>query len=790
MFKSYFKIAWRHLLKNRQFTFLNLVGLSTGLACALLIYLWVYDEMSFDRFHQKDAQLFQVMENQPLTGGVRTVAETPAPLAEALIKVMPEVEYATVTTPPSWFPKMAIAIGDKHISAAALFAGRDYFNIFSYHLLQGNTSQVLGDKNGMVISEQLALSLFHTTVNVIGKTLEWQIDQFKKPGVITGIFKGTPANSSVQFDVVLSFDAFSELLGMPGTLDGPGPFLTYLAVKKGTNISRFNDKLSAFMTSNSKGAARSLFLKPYGDNYLYGHYENGVQAGGRIGYVKLFTLIAIFILLIACINFMNLSTAKATGRMKEIGIRKSIGANRSTLVMQYLGESLLMSGLALMVALLLVWLFLPQFNDITGKQLAVRPDAGMIAAVLGITLLTGLLAGSYPALYLSGFKPVAILKGKIKNTVGELWARKGLVVFQFAMSVLFIVAVMVVYRQIAYVQAKNLGYDKDHVIYFDAEGRVPANTSDFLAALKRIPGVINASGMVGNVLGGPSLGIPWKEPEGGEARVIQFRQFLLNYGMMETLGLEMAAGRVFSRDFGADSMKVIFNEAAIKAMGIQDPVGKIINLGGVNREIIGVVKNFHFQSLHEEIKPLFFNLDLQGSTIMIKIQAGMEKQVLGRLAAFYKTYNPGFVFDYKFLDDDYQAQYQAEKRVAALSKYFAGFAVLISCLGLFGLAAFTAEKRRKEISIRKVLGASVSNVVLLLSKDFLKYVTLAIVIATPLAWWIMHRWLNDFAYHIHLGADIFLITGTTMMLITILTVSYQAVKAALINPVKGIEESN
>lgn len=789
MFKSYFKIAWRHLLKNRQFTFLNLVGLSTGLACALLIYLWVHDEMSFDRFHQKDAQLFQVMENQPLTDGVRTVAETPAPLAEALLKVMPEVEYATVTTPASWFPRMAIVTGDKHISAAALFAGKDYFNIFSYGLLQGNISEVLSDKNGIVISEKLALSLFHTTDNVIGKTMEWQIDQFKKTGMITGIFKGTPANSSVQFDVVLSFDAFSALIGGPGTLDGPGPFQTYLVVKKGTNIARFNDKLSAFMTSHSKGAARNLFLKPYGDNYLYGHYENGVQAGGRIGYVKLFALIAVFILVIAGINFMNLSTAKAAGRMKEIGIRKSIGANRGTLVIQYLGESLLMSCLALIAALLLVWLFLPQFNEITGKQLAVRADINMITAIAGITLLTGLLAGSYPALYLSGFEPVNILKGKLKNTIGALWARKGLVVFQFAMSVLFMVAVMVVYRQIAYVQTKNLGYDKDHVIYFDAEGRVPANIPDFLAALKSIPGVINASGMVGNVLGGPSLGIPWKEPEGGDTKVIQFRQFLLNYGMMETLGLEMAAGRAFSRDFSADSLKVIFNEAAIKAMGIRDPIGKVINLGGVNREIIGVVKNFHFQSLHEAIKPLFFNLDLNGSTIMVKIQAGQEKQVTERLAAFYKTYNPGFVFDYKFLDDDYQAQYQAEKRVAALSKYFAGFAILISCLGLFGLAAFTAEKRRKEISIRKVLGASVSNVVMLLSTDFLKWVGIAIVIATPLAWWIMHHWLNAFAYHIRLGADIFLITGATMLLITMLTVSYQAVKAAIANPVKGIEES-
>jgi putative ABC transport system permease protein len=789
MFTSYLKIAWRHLLKNRQFTFLNLVGLSTGLACALLIYLWVHDELTFDHFHQKDEQLFQVMENQPLSGGIRTTSETPAPLAESVAAVMPEVEYATVTTPPSWFPKTVINIGDKTIRAAALFAGKDYFNIFSYGLMQGNPAQVLANNNGIVISEKLALSLFHTVDNVIGKTIVWQIDQFKKPGVITGIFKGTPANSSIQFDFVLSFDAFKELLGMEGTLDGPGPFLNYVVVKKGTNIPKFNAKLSAFMTSRSKGAARTFFLKSYGDNYLHGEYENGVQAGGRIGYVKLFSLIALFILLIAGINFMNLSTAKATGRMKEIGIRKVVGAHRNSLVAQYLGESLLMSFLALIVALLLVICFLPTFNEMTGKQLIIHPDINLIVAILGITLFTGLLAGSYPALYLSGFKPVAVLKGKISNTFGELWARKGLVVFQFTLSALFIVAVLVIYRQMAYVQTKHLGYDKDNVIYFDSEGRVPENIPTFLAELKNIPGVVNASGMVGNVLGGPSIGISWKAADGSEPKTIQFRQFLVNYGMMETLGLEMAAGRIFSRDFSGDSSRVIFNEAAIKAMGIQDPIGKVIDLGGVKREIVGVAKNFHFQSLHEAIKPLFFSLDLHGSTIMVKIQAGMEKQVLERLTAFYKSYNPGFALDYKFLDEDYQAQYLAEQRVAILSKYFAGFAVLISCLGLFGLAAFTAEKRRKEICIRKVLGATVNNVVLLLSKDFLKSVGIAIAIAIPLAWCLMTHWLNSFAYHIHLGPDIFLLTGSAMLLITLFTVSFQAIKTALMNPVKGIETS-
>ncbi len=786
MLKHYFTTAWRHLLKHRRFTLLNLLGLTAGVTCALLICLWIYDELEMDEFHEKHNRIFQVMENLPHDNGIRTVPETPAPLAESLAASMPEVETSAVSTPPSWFRKVALTAGNTNSRGTGLFVGKNYLDVFSYPLLMGNKQQVLTGNKNIVLSEKLARTLFRTVENSIGKTVAWQIDSLKRQAIVAGVMKDVPAGSSVRFDFLLPFSVFEEdIMKTQFSLNGPGPFLTYLVLKEGTDTSRFNTKLRSFMRSKSDGNPRDLFVARYADNYLHEHYQNGVQAGGRIGYVKLFALIAFFIIAIACINFMNLATAEASGRMKEVGIRKTVGAGRGMLVLQYLGESVLLSFLALVFALLIVALLLPQFNAITGKQLTMRAmNIPLLLSFGGIALLTGCLAGSYPAFYLSGFNPIAVLKGKLQDTAGGLWIRKGLVVFQFAISVIFIVAVLVVYRQLAFVLSQRMGYDKDHVIYFVAEGKVPANIDAFINGIKQIPGVDNASSMVGNVLGAPSVNITWNNK--GKNDVLLCRPFLLYYDMMETLGIQLAAGRSFSRRFSTDTGKLIFNEAAIKAMGIQNPVGKVIDFGGWNSEIIGVVKDFHFQSLHEPVKPLFFRLD-PGGTVMVKIKPGMEHTVIDRLSRFYQAYNPGFSFEYRFLDEDYQLQYQAEKRVAALSKYFAALAVIISCLGLLGLSAYTAERRSREIGIRKVLGATVGNIVLMLSAEFIRFVLIAVCIATPLAWWIMHNWLRGFAYHINLGAGVFVITGLFMLFITLCTVSFRAIKAAVVNPVVSLK---
>ncbi|MCW2498262.1 ABC transporter permease, partial [Jatrophihabitans sp.] len=725
MFRHNLLVIYRNFKRFKSTFFINLTGLSAGLACSLLIYLWVNDELSFDKFHEKDSQLFQVMENRVQAQGIWTAQSTSMPLAETLKSEMPEVEYAIT----SKLFEGTLSVGDNDLKSKGRYAGKDLFNMFSYGLEQGDANQVLNDKNSIVISEKLAQNLFHTTENVIGKPIEFQ---HEKQFVVSGIFKGTPSNSSEQFDFVVSFDVIKDQYSNSDNWGNTGPE-TFVLLKSGTDVNQFNKKIVNLVQVKTNGEVthRTLFVRPYSYGYLHGKYENGLPAGGRIEYVRLFSIIAVFILMIACINFMNLSTAKASGRMKEVGIKKAIGAYRETLIYQYMGESMLMTFLSLFLSLLLVLLFLPQFNEITGKQLSLPYDPKLVLTLLGVVLFTGFVSGSYPALYLSGFNPIAVLKGKLNVSVGEVWARKGLVVFQFTISVILIVSVIVVYKQVEFVQSENLGYNKDNIVYFFREGQMQddGKMETFLSELKNTPGIVNASSIGHDMTGHNSgtFGIWWEGK--AEDNKTEFENVGVNYDMMQTLGIRMKEGRLFSKDFSADSAKIIFNEAAIKFMGLKDPVGKMVKLWGNDMQIVGVAKDFHFESLHENVKPLFFRLS-QGSTylIMAKISAGNEKPVLASMSELYKKYNPGFSLDYKFLDQEYQAQYAAEQRVASLSKYFAGLAILISCLGLFGLAAFTAERRLKEIGIRKVLGSSVFSIIYLLSSDFTKLVIAAIVI--------------------------------------------------------------
>jgi len=780
-------LIYRNFKRFKSTFFINLIGLSTGLACALLIYLWVNDELSVDKFHEKDGRLFHVMTNQNRPDGIVTLGEGPGLLGDALAAEMPEIEYAVSTSPSE--DSFTLSSGDKHINGTGHFADKDFFEIFSYPLLQGNKNQVLLEKNAIVISEQMAIALFNTTENIVGKVLEFQAPFMKKQAVISGLFKNVPASSSRQFDFVLSYQVFKELLGSSlhwGNHDA----ITYLVLKENTDLGQFNKKIEHFIKGKQKDSNLTIFLKPYSENYLYGNYENGKIAGGRIEYVTLFSIIAVFILIIACINFMNLTTAKASGRIKEVGIKKAIGAGRRTLITQYLGESMLMTFLSLLVAILMVDLFLPQFNEITGKNLSINFSLYLILSLLALTLFTGLISGSYPALYLSRFSPAIILKGKLSNALGEQWARKGLVVFQFTISIIFIVSVLVVYKQIEYVQTKNLGYKKENIIYFQTEGKVTENVETFLSEVKNIPGVVTASSMWGSLMGNTGFTTGSFHWEGrNDNEVVQFEHLGVNYDMIELLGIEMAAGRSFSRDFPSDTAKIILNEAAIEVMGLKDPVGKTFQLWGNNMEIVGIAKNFHFKSLHENVKPFFLRvMPRDFSKVLVKIESGKEKETIDRLQKVYRTFNPGYSFDYEFLDTAYQAQYAAETRVAALSKYFAGLAILISCLGLFGLAAFTAERRIKEIGIRKVLGSSVMGIIYLLSGDFTKIVFAAILIALPISYFITKQWLDSFAFKIELEWWYFIGAGLLALCIAWLTVGSQAIKAARINPVECLKD--
>jgi ABC-type antimicrobial peptide transport system permease subunit len=488
---------------------------------------------------------------------------------------------------------------------------------------------------------------------------------------------------------------------------------------------------------------------------------------------------------------MNLSTARASRKAKEVGIRKSVGAQRQSLILQYISESLVMTIISVIVALGVVWVLLPAFNTLTEKKIVLELlNPEILLSLVAIIIFTGVVAGSYPALYLSGFKPAAVLKGEVRGSFGELWARKGLVVFQFSLSVILIVSVIVLYKQIEFVQNKNLGYKKDNLIHFPIEGRVTSNLNTFLAEVRRIPGVLNASSIGHDLIGrnNNTSGLEW-EGKNPKDKIL-FENIRVNYGLIEALGVEFAEGRSFSEEFGADSSKIIFNEAAIRVMGMKDPIGKTIKLWDqYDLEIVGVVKDFHFQSLHDVVNPLFFMLsDKYTWNVMIRLEGGKEKETLAALQKFYTDFNPGFTFDVKFQDQEYAKEYAAEQRVATLSLSFAIMAILISCLGLFGLATFTTERRLKEIGIRKALGSSSTSIVVLLSSDFAKLVVLSIVLGLPLGYWLLDQWLQRFAFHIELSIWYFVGAGLLSLLIAWITVASQAVKASNISPVKCLRD--
>lgn len=790
MFKHNLLIIYRNFKRFKSTFFINLLGLSTGMACALLIYLWVNDELAMDKFHEKDEQLYQVYLHHEENGEIRSAPPVPALLADVLEEEVPEVIVAVEDTDTNEFgDSFSLSAGEDKIKARGKFSGKEYFQLFSFPFIKGDPETALSKKSGVVVTESMAKRLFGTT-DVIGKTLEWQILKFKEQAQVSAVINDLPDNSTESFEFVLPFSVFiDDVMGKERNHWGNYIALTYVELAQGTDVDQLNEKIAPLIKNKVPKTNVQPFVKQYSSRYLQGDFENGKEAGGRITYVRLFAIIAFFVLTIACINFMNLSTARASRRLKEIGVKKTLGANRKHLIFQHLGESVTMTILSLGLAYLLVLLLLPQFNDITDKNLSLNLTPNLLIATLIITLFTGLLAGSYPALYLSGFKPISILKGKLTTSTGELWTRKGLVVFQFVISIVLLVSVWIVYKQIEFVQNKNLGYDRGHVIRMPIEGAVADRLEPFIEQLKRVPGVTNASATTHSIVesGASTTGVTWegKDPESN----ILFEQARAYYGLIETLGIEMKEGRSFSDKYGAEENKIIFNEAAIEVMGLEDPIGKTVTMWGNEKEIIGVVKDFHFSSLHEEVSPMLFHFDISFMlSIFAKLQANSTEETLAEIQSLYKDFNPGFTFSYEFLDANYQAQYQAEQRVSLLSRYFAGIAIIISCLGLFGLAAFTAERRQKEIGIRKILGAGGLQIMQLLSADFTKMVLIAIVIALPLSFWAAKNWLQGFAYSIDPEWYYFAGAGAIALVIAWITISFQTIKSIRINPADTLKD--
>ncbi|MBV6440610.1 MAG: hypothetical protein EPGJADBJ_02282 [Saprospiraceae bacterium] len=792
MFQHNLLVIYRSFKRFKSAFFINLLGLTAGLACVFLIYLWVNDEWGFDKFHARDAQLFQVMEISS-EGGKKVVHDgTQGLLGESMAKDLPEVESAVsmLNLAKEEVP-LPFTFNGRTAQYKGIFATRNFFDVFSFKLKTGQPAQLFSDRNAVVISEGMAQSMFGSAEAAVGKTLECAFFDKKKQMQVSGVFEKLPPDNTLVFDFVMSYEMCLQDLWTNGQKWWNEGANTYLLLKTGTDVAAFNEKIAGFIKKYHPETIFTCFVRQYSSGYLHGTYLDGVQDGGRIAYVHLFSSIALFILLIACINFMNLSTAKASARLKEIGIKKAVGSSRRNLIVQFLTEAVLLATLSTSLAAGVVSVLLPYFNELTGKQIAVSFSPDLLAAAGILTLLTGFFAGSYPAFYLSGFRPIEVLKGKVRHSVGELFARRGLVVFQFMVSLALIFAVVVIYQQVEFVQSKNLGYDKANVLYFNKVGAAFQNSEAFLAELRQIPGVERASAMTNSVvqknsLGGSSTyGIEW--PGKSDKDLIDFGIQAVDFDLIETLGLQMAEGRSFSREFSDEGSRLLFNETAIKVMGLKNPVGQQVVLWNEPKIIAGVVRDFHVTSLREPIVPMVFRFEPKhANTVMVKIKTGEERATLERLGDFYKKFNPGHDFDFRFLDEAYQAQYVSERRVSQLSKYFAGLAILISCLGLFGLATFTAQQRTKEIGIRKVLGASVAGITGLLTKDFLKLVIIAILIASPLAYFFMDKWLTNFAYHIDIQWWMFVAAALIALIIAFLTVGFESVRAALANPVKSL----
>jgi putative ABC transport system permease protein len=781
MFKHNLTINLRNFRRHKSSFLINLIGLTSGLTCVLLIYLWVNDELSVDKFHENKSELYHVMSNHSDASGISTLKGVPGLLLEEIVTSVPEVTASTAYTDAHEY---TLSVDDLSLKTEGLFASAHFTDVFTYPMIEGDGAKALSDNSSILITKSLAEKLFPNE-DPMGKIIKWHFWSTDKDFIIRGILKDIPKNSSQQFEFLLPWNYFhDELITYKNWGNYYGRIS--LLINDNQNKDAATAKIDGIYKSNAKQQNVDLFLTNYADQYLYGKYENGELAGGRIEYVRLFSIIALFILFIACINFINLSTAKASHRTKEIGVKKSMGATRGSLALQYLMESVLISLIALILSFLVVLLILPQFNFITQKQLSLIFDWDLIKAAFSIILVVGLAAGSYPALYLSKLNALEILKGKRSPKEGKALGRKALVIIQFSISTILIVGVLVILKQMDFVKNQNLGYDRENIVYFEREGQILSQYEAFIEELRNIPGVDKAA-VSGFMVGGMNStgGISWegKTPEDQ----IQFSEFNAGNNMLSLLGIQLLEGRDFSEQFSSNAEGVIFNETAIKAMGLKDPIGKTIEHYTGPRQIIGVVKDFNIRSMHSQIEPaLFLYKPSETHFIMAKIKKGTESATLQKIESLYEKFNPEFPFKAQFVDQDYQALYVSEERVAELSKYFAGLAIVISCLGLFGLAAFTTENRMKEISIRKVLGSSIWSIVKLLTGQFSLLVLLAIVIGLPISYYVSSSWLNDFAYQIELSWWYFAAAGILAFVISWLTISLQTFKAARINPAQSL----
>ena len=784
MIKNYLKTAWRNLLSNKMFSLINISGLALGMTCALLIMLWIKDETRMDKFHANGKRLFRVMENQYYEGSISTFTATPGIFAENVVKDIPEIQLASQAL---WEEEPLFTVGDKFFKEKGRYVQKDFLRMFSFKLVKGDPNTALARPDAVVISKKLAEKYFGHQ-DPVGKLINVDNEQNV---IVTGVLDEVPKTSSLQFDFLMSYDIWFKKNDWAKEWGNNGP-LCYVMLGPNASSDKVNAKIKNYLKTKNKDSNVELFLQNYGESYLYSDWDNGKQTGGRIEYVRIFSIVAVIILVIACINFMNLATARSLKRAREIGVRKVVGAGKRQLIAQFMGESLFVSFLAICLSLLIVALLIPSFNALTDKKLELDfSNPFFLLLLLGLTLVTGIISGSYPSLFMSSLKPIIVLKGILKFNTGATLFRKGLVVFQFALSIVLILGMIVIYRQIDYIHNKNLGFAKEDLLYIPLEGALQKSYPTFKDELLRQPGIKSVSSSQSGPLevGSSTQGVRW--PGKDTTKLILFSTNPITYDYIKTMGIQLKEGRDFDPSFSLDTNNYLVNEAALRKIGYKDPIGKELTMWGDRGTIVGVMKDYHHNSLHVPIEPLILRLFKKSwnsywGNVLVRTEKGKTKQAIASMEKTYRQFNPGFPFRYFFTDAEMLKNYKAEHTVSKLSKYFAFLAIFISCLGLFGLVTFTAQQRVKEIGIRKVLGASVSGIVRMLSKDFIKLVLLAAVIAFPVAWWAMNRWLGDFAYRVHIGWWVFVASGIAAMLIALLTVSFQAIKSAIASPVKSL----
>jgi putative ABC transport system permease protein len=804
MIKNYIKTAFRSLMKNKGFTFINVFGLALGLATCMLIVFYVFDELSYDKFNTNADRIYRVDNDIKFNGAPNSYAVAPAPMAAAMKNDFPEVEQAVR------FRMRGGALvkkGNQDIHENKMvFVDSTLFSVFTLPMISGNPVNALANPHTIVITERIAQKYFNKT-NVVGQVLVLNDTSLYK---ITGVIKNVPSQSHFDFDFFISMAGLAE---SKETVWLSNNFNSYVLLKPGTDYNSLEKKLPGFFRKHAgpqmetmlhsnfdkfeqAGNYVKLTLTPLTKIHLQSNRIAELGPPGNLQYVFIFSAIAIFILLIACVNFMNLSTARSSNRAREVGVRKVLGSPRKYLIAQFLTESVMLTLLASVIAVFAAWGLLHLFNDLSGKDLIVNKQLlyRFLPGLFVFAIVLGCLAGSYPALFLSGFNPTEVLKGKLSSGFKGGRLRSFLVVFQFAISIFLIIGTIVIYNQLTYIRSKDLGYNRDHILVVQNTWVLGNQAKAFKQEVKQLAGVQNATltGYLPNEGNSNSTAF-FKDKIADQKRAFSTEVWTVDEDYVNTLGIKMVAGRSFSKEMLTDSSGIIINESAARLLGLVNPVDKFLYAPADNflkklteYHIIGVMKDFNFHSLRENVSPMVLVLNEERGALGVRITSANIPSIISKIEAKWKKISPNQQFGYSFMDDDFDAIYRSEQRVGTLALVFTSLAIIIACLGLFGLAAYAAEKRTKEIGIRKVLGANVSAIVGMLSKDFIILVFIAIAFATPLAWWAMHTWLQSFAYRQNIQWWVIALAGVTALLIAFITISFQSIKAALTNPVKSL----